>query len=169
MHNIAPLIAERSPGAPGQISYSPTYSKMTKDDTLRYPMDQMAKQLQTFGDPKEPLKTGYKQLDEINDELFKKFKETKLRRYVQIFTNKPRDRFFVAVMSTDPIEDKEEFYQAYKAAPATKNAPRNQFIAEAYNGIGKQAYEAMMQQLHDPSRFWITQEKDDRKSFDTSD
>ncbi len=169
MHNIAPLIAERSPGAPGQISYSPIYSKMTKDDTLRYPMDQMAKQLQTFGDPKEPLKTGYKQLDEINDELFKKFKETKLRRYVQIFTNKPRDRFFVAVMSTDPIEDKEEFYQAYKAAPATKNAPRNQFIAEAYNGIGKQAYEAMMQQLHDPSRFWITQEKDDRKSFDTSD
>jgi hypothetical protein len=98
----------------GKIDYAAV--PMPKN-LFEYPRSDIMAQVVGLYDLKKPIKIDWKELDEINKELFDEvFKEKKPGNFVQILTNKPRSVYYIAVVSRPPLADMRDFAEAMKMA-----------------------------------------------------
>jgi len=130
LRNVAPLvpddvlIAEGFPQGFEQRVYNPY---KLPAEAIPFPRDDTVANLLQLYNLKKPFetwndtaKTGFKELDEFNKQLFEAMakapKDEAGNRYVQIITNKPRSAFYVAVVTTKPFTDPVEFRAAWAGA-----------------------------------------------------
>ncbi len=158
-----------------------TYSRYKiPANTFEYPRDDMSEALLGLADLKKPIEIGVKNLDEINQELFKNYEKMKKaddnERIVQILTNKPRTAFYVACVTFKSNERSkqvvEEFTSVLRNSLRTpgfqRAAFRDDFVDVAYGEASKTHMRALMQQLYSQTDSEILL-PDERKGFDSSD
>ena len=94
-------------------------------DKIAFARDDMIDQALSLYDLAEPIKTGNKELDDVNKELFERVHKQPNARgnYVQILTNKPRSTFYVALVELPPQASKDQFIRALRlASPPEQDA-----------------------------------------------
>jgi hypothetical protein len=137
---------------------------------FEYPREDMIKQLLALTNLQKPIQSDYKQLDDLNKELFdvtKKLPEKERSgKFVQVLTNKPHTMFWVAAVVGMPGADMRDFADAYKKAAGF---PRDAFIVLAQEDAARQYQDALLQQLRRDMGYKIRADEAARKSFDTSD
>lgn len=122
-------------------------------DKLIYPSDEMDKQLIAFHGGKEPVKTGNKDLDKLNKELID---ARGIDPNIQVFTNKPRTVYYVAVeiSKREPSADtfRDDLY-----IPATGvGRNRNLFIDQCQLDLGTAFRHELLEQLRRQANREIT-------------
>jgi hypothetical protein len=149
-------------------------------NTFDYPRDDMSETLLSLADLKKPIEIGVKNLDEINQELFKNYEKKKkpddIEGVVQILTNKPRTVFYVACVTFKSNERSKQVVEEFNSvlryalrSPGLRGATvRDEFVDVAYSDASKTHMRALMQQLYSQTDSEILL-PDERKGFDSSD
>ena len=170
LDKLSVMHPEDTPG--GLIDYFPM---SLPKDKISYPRDDMMQQVVSLYDLKSPIKTGAKELDEINEELFKQVQ--KLNRpegkYVQILTNKPRSVFYVAIIARPPGAELKAFAETLVGAPvdkqmrffAGKMIPPDNFVFRVQHQQARLYRQEIVNELRKTLDFKLERE-DAKKDFD---
>jgi hypothetical protein len=149
LSGVAPLIPD--PKMPGK--YLPYELPR---NTFLYPQGDMVKQLLIMNelsrDSKAGIKTGNKQLDQLNEELLKRKLEGK---QVQVLTNKPRSHYYVAVVTHAQPPSRLQFVMTYQNAAGQFRA-HDEFVASFQANAGIEYRRALTKQLRDAAEVSIT-------------
>jgi hypothetical protein len=119
-------------------------------------------------DMKKPIKIDYKELDEINKDLFDQVaKEKKPGNFVQILTNKPRSVYYIAVVSKLPEADYRSFGRAMENASYPDNQFRKMdyFVLRAQQQEGRRFRQQVIEDLKRTANYEPPGEEA-RKNFD---
>jgi hypothetical protein len=144
LRNVAPLVATPPSGPMPVQTYGPY---QLPRDVFVYAREDMVKQLLELNkltpDSKEPIKTGNREVDELNEELLKRKLPGK---QVQVLTNKPRSVYYVAVVTNSPTASPWLFTQAYQSAAAFRGVG-DEFVERYQKAAGDEYREALVKQL----------------------
>jgi hypothetical protein len=146
VRELSPMQPANNPG--GRDYYEPSLPK----DAIDFPRDDTVKNLLGLYNMQAPITIGYKELDDINRELFDKAKALNLPDgFAQILTNKPRSRFYVAFVTNTPKAERDDFQFAMKHAVA---GPRDFFADRAQESdaqVYRQNFVAALKQRYNYS------------------
>jgi hypothetical protein len=144
-------------------------------EQFSYPRDDMAKQILSLRDLKQPIVMGdaklgiYNKLDEYNKVLFENGR--KRNQIVQILTNKPQSMFYVAWVQYEGAPSSAEFQSVLKFAlpPAALHPFQDTFFDRAFEMAGKEQRQALMQQLRTQTDSKLEASGEERERFDANE
>lgn len=94
-----------------------------------------------------------------------KKKQAQERRLVQVLANKPRTAYYVAVITVDPFADRMDFEESYKGLRGNPHG-QNAIIQLSYDNFAREYRAALMKQLRVEYGVWVTENAEERKSYD---
>jgi hypothetical protein len=142
LQRLAPLYREQEqPFGPSRY----TEFKIPRGK-ISYPREDMTAQVLSLNDLQKPIETGVADLDRLNADLFQEAKNKKLPgdKFVQILTNKPRDTYYVAVVSRPWPADTLQFFG--RVLPGAANFS-DTLLDRVNERIGEEHARAMVRQL----------------------
>ena len=114
---------------------------------FEYPRPDLMSQILGLYDMKKPIKIDYKELDEINKELFDQvLKEKKPSSFVQILTNKPHSVYYVAVISRPPEAKMQDFgmMMGHSSLVDQRMGSLDYFVLRAQQQEGRRFWQAVI-------------------------
>src|SRR5262249_47248140 len=139
LNGVAPMVL-KGQGPRAARDYAPY--ELPKG-VIVYPRDDTVKQVLSLRDLKEPIKTGWRELDEINKKLVEGKKAGDKK--VQILVNAPRSILYVATAVHTPPPSRDDFRIAYQHAPGFP--VRDALVDEAQIDAGKTFRQQLIAQL----------------------
>jgi len=165
LRGVAPLVPLPSDNPQLPQSYGPY--ELPKN-LFEYPRGDMVKELlaldQLSPESKEALKTGSRDLDDLNEELLKRKVAGK---QVQVLTNRPRTFYYVAVVQNQSEANPLQFvFGIYMGASSgsMRGGFRDGFVALAQEEAGKAYRSALIEQLRRTAD--VETNKEAQTSFD---
>lgn len=142
VRRLAPLAVERHFNFPRYGEY-----KLPRG-LVPYPREDMVQQLLTLNDLKKPIKQDIPELDRLNEELFRDAEAKKLTtdRFVQVLTNKPRDMYYLAVVSLPSKQANTIEFFSFVLTGAARMPPDRLFDIAAER-LGQEHYRELVRQL----------------------
>ncbi len=157
LNNVSDMVPEHE-------QFTRIYHEFTlPKDMFTYPREDMAKQLLALtklGKGEKPLKTGYTELDNLNEKLSKE----KDFHQIQVLTNKPQDTFYVAVVTAAIGANKMDFAMSLKKSSGFGET--DVFVQLAHDEAAKEFRRALTAQLRQQTGYEILADAEARKSFD---
>lgn len=154
LRDISPLY--RDPRRPGFTSY------VLPKEQFEYPREDMVKHLMTLKEPKEPVKIGVEEIDNLNKRLFEMGKKEKV--VLQVLTNRPRNVYYLAAMTHFSEASPLEFQANFRTA-AQMQMGGSELFERAHEAMGERFRQEMHQQLRKYYNVEIENMDEARKAF----
>lgn len=117
-----------------------------------FPRENTIDDLISLYDLTEPIKIGNKEIDDVNESLFRKVKDEQnvpIGHYVQVLTNRPRSVFYVAFVSRPPEAKKDDFISSLRGAAV----PRDHFVQRIQQQDGREFRRNMVKALREAMEY----------------
>jgi hypothetical protein len=141
---------------------------------LEFPRNDMLKHLLALTRLTKPIASDYKELDEVNQKLFKEIQKLpekeRENKYAQVLTNQPQSVFYVAVVTGSPGPNIVDFATAYEFAAHHDNFAMalDPLLTRFQTDEAKRFEEELIQQLRRQMHLSDLADAKEQESFDAT-
>lgn len=167
LRDIAPLGTAFFDQSTNALRYGPY--KLPRD-VIPFAREDTVANLLTMPDPKKAVEIGQSDLDNLNSNLYDVYKRTADKggkvppqEYVQVLTNKPRNAYYVAVVTDPPIPSERKFVDSYGRSIGHG---QDEVVHLGFQHAAGNVREAIVKQIRRDYHVEVPAGPDDRKSFD---